>query len=408
MARAFHGWAMVAACFTMALFAWGIGFYGMGVFFVLLRDSRGFSSPLLSVAMTAYFLLGAFVIGALGFAWERFGARVVVGTGACAFAAGLVVLAGATGLAQLGVAYALLALGWGTTSSAAINMAIAPWFERRRGLALSLALTGASASGVVFPPLMVLVFERVGLETGLLALAALTLAVLLPIALFVLVPAPAARGQFADGAESAPIPKTALAAAAPWSARAALRLPAFWAITVSFALGLMVQVGFLTHQIAIIEPTLTRTGAALAVSLAGTMAVIGRLLTGLLLDRYSRRGIAAANFLLLGAALLMVALANEPWLVFLACSLYGLGLGNLVSLPGLLLQEAFSAAHFTRVTGLVVGICQLVYSAGPALFGAARALTGSYALALEVGAGLFAIAAVAVLAGRRQAQKGNV
>lgn len=208
MARAFHGWAMVAACFTMALFAWGIGFYGMGVFFVLLRDTRGFSPPLLSLAMTAYFLLGAFVVGALGFAWERLGGRVVVATGACAFAAGLVVLSGATGLAQVGLAYALLALGWGASSSAAINMALAPWFERRRGLALSLALTGASGSGVVFPPLMVWGFERFGFEAGLVALAALTLAVLLPMALFVLVSAPASLGQFADGAGAPPVPKT--------------------------------------------------------------------------------------------------------------------------------------------------------------------------------------------------------
>lgn len=400
MARAFHGWAMVAACFTMALFAWGIGFYGMGVFFVMLRDARGLAPASLSMAITGYFLLGAFVVGGLGFTWERFGARVVVATGASAFAAGLVLLAGATGLAQVAIAYALLALGWGTTSSAAINMALAPWFERRRGLALSLALTGASGSGVVFPPLMVWAFERLGFGNGLLALAALTLAVLLPIVLFVLVSAPAVLGQFADGAGAPPVPKTAPPAPAPWSTRAALRLQVFWAITVSFALGLMVQVGFLTHQIAIIEPLLTRSGAALGVSLAGIMAMIGRLLTGLLLDRYSRRGIASANFLLLGAALLMVALARDPWLVYLACAFYGLGLGNLVSLPGLLLQEAFPAAHFTRVTGLVVGISQLVYSAGPALFGAARAASGSYDPALVAGAILFGLSAVAILRGR--------
>lgn len=400
MARAFHGWAMVAACFTMALFAWGIGFYGIGVYFVLLRDTRGLAPAALSMAITGYFLLGAFVVGGLGFAWERFGGRWVVAAGACAFAAGLAVLSGATGLAQVAVAYALLALGWGTTSSAAINMALAPWFERRRGLALSLALTGASASGVVFPPLMVFAFERAGLDAGLLTLAALTLVVLVPIALFVMMGAPATLGQFADGAAGPPAPNTPPPAPTAWSIATALRLPAFWAITVSFALGLMVQVGFLTHQIAIIEPLLTRGGAALAVSLAGTMAVIGRLLTGLLIDRHSRRGIAAGNFLLLGAALLMVALAKDAWLIYLACGLYGLGLGNLVSLPGLLLQDAFPAAHFTRVTGLVVGICQLVYSAGPALFGAVHAASGGYGPALAGGALLFAVSALTVLVGR--------
>src|SRR3546814_3928972 len=56
--RGFFGWRVVAAAFTIALFAWGIGFYGPPIFLGVLHATRGWSVALVSSAITVHFLCG--------------------------------------------------------------------------------------------------------------------------------------------------------------------------------------------------------------------------------------------------------------------------------------------------------------------------------------------------------------
>src|SRR5712692_654056 len=141
----YHGWLVVAAAFLIALFGFGLGFYGPGIYLVALRERYGWSAADIASAITAYYVLGAtlifFFVGAL---FDRYGARRVVAAGALAMACGLVALTLASRLWHVHAAFALMSLGWATMSGAAINIIIAPWFEQRRGFAVSLALNGAS------------------------------------------------------------------------------------------------------------------------------------------------------------------------------------------------------------------------------------------------------------------------
>ncbi|HVB47319.1 MAG TPA: MFS transporter [Burkholderiales bacterium] len=398
--RLFHGWVVVAACFVQATFAWGLGFYGLGVYLVQLQGRAGWSAALVSSAITFYFFIGALLVALTGTLYERLGPRVLASLGACAFAVALTAMAHATARWQLFAAFAVLALGWGTTTSAAINMIVAPWFDRRRGLALSLALTGASVGGVIAPPLLVLAIERLGFARGVEGAGWAMAAIVVPLAWWAMVREPAALGLRRDCRDAPQAPRAPDAAQAPWSLGATLRAGPFWTIVIPFALGLTAQVAFLTHQVAILEPALTRSGAALGVSVTGAAAVIGRVISGALMDRLPRRTLAACNFALQCAALVLMAHGGSAWLLYATCALYGLGVGNLISFPGLLVHQEFSGAHFARITGLVVGICQLTYSSGPALLGALRAATGSYAAGLYACA--LALAASAVIVLRRR------
>src|SRR5437764_1415392 len=102
-----------------------------------------------------------------------------------------------------------MSLGWDTMSGAAINIIVAPWFERRRGLTLSWALNGGSAGGVVIAPLLVLAISRLGFAAGLDTAAAVMLAVLIPVAVLVLRPRRPDEHDPADlrsGLDSPPTP----------------------------------------------------------------------------------------------------------------------------------------------------------------------------------------------------------
>src|SRR5579859_2392297 len=90
--RIYHGWLVVGAAFLIALFGWGIGFYGPGIYLVALRERHGWSTADIASAITTYYLLGATLILFVGSAFERFGARRVVSAGTAAMAGSIVLL----------------------------------------------------------------------------------------------------------------------------------------------------------------------------------------------------------------------------------------------------------------------------------------------------------------------------
>src|SRR6266852_8081474 len=237
----YHGWLVVSAAFLIAFFGWGIGFYGPGIYLVALQQRHGWATADISAAITAYYLLGATLILLAGGVFERFGARCVVSTGATAMACGAVLLTLVSRPWHVYAAFAVMSFGWAAMSGAAINIIIAPWFDKRRGLAISLALNGASAGGVVIAPLLVVLIGRLNFAAALWSVAALMLAIVLPAAAFVLRhKRPDERDAADEGCDAtraqASVPASA-AEAPPWQLSAVLRSWDFQSVSVSFALG---------------------------------------------------------------------------------------------------------------------------------------------------------------------------
>jgi MFS family permease len=353
----YHGWRIVAVAFLVALFGFGLGFYGPGIYLVALRARFGWSAADIAAAISVYYVLGAVLLFLfVGPAFERYGVRRVITAGALALAAGLAALTLASRLWQVHAAFAVMSIGWATMSGAAINIIVAPWFDRRRGLAVSLALNGASAGGVVMAPLLVFLINRFGFATALPLAAALMLAVLLP--LLMLVAREKRPGEYDrdDGLAAAGLVPSSQQAAPPWNTEKVLRDPKFITISIPFALGLTAQVGFLTHQVAFLTPMTGTVTAGWIVSLTTFAAIVGRLGTGLFVDRVDRRAVSCLNFLLQAVAMAILMSTSAPGLLVGGCVLFGLGLGNLVSLPALIVQQEFPSRDFARIVSMIVAI----------------------------------------------------
>jgi MFS family permease len=151
--RLFKGWLVAWTAFATAVFAWGAGFYGPPVFLQTLHVTRGWPIATISSAITAHFLLSALVIVYLPEIHRRIGIASTTVGGTAFTAVGLLAWAGAGQPWHLFAAAILSGVGWAATSGAALNAMIAPWFERERPKAMSLAFNGASIGGVVFVPL---------------------------------------------------------------------------------------------------------------------------------------------------------------------------------------------------------------------------------------------------------------
>ena len=396
--RYFHGWNVVAATFVMALLSFGLGFYGLSVYVATLQRVHGWSASVVSAPVTVYYVAGALLTVVIADLYARFGPRSVVATGGVAMAAGLLLLGRVATPWQLYPAFLVMSVGWGAMSGAAINIILAPWFERRRGLVVSLAFNGATLGGVLVTPALLPLIDAQGFRRALATAAFAQLAVL-ALAARVMGRGPADVGLGPDGDPALPSHRAAPAGEGAQWRRAALRTWRFWSVSAPFALGLAAQVGVLTHLVALVAPVLGTSAAGRAVSAATAAAVLGRLGTGFVVDRLSRRGVASATLCIQMVGLALLAWAPSATVVYAGCGLFGLGVGNLTTLPGLVLAVEWPRERFSSLVGLVVGINQFTFAFGPSLVGVVRDAAGGYPAALAVCMGLEALAAGLVLIG---------
>ncbi|HJU16018.1 MAG TPA: MFS transporter [Stellaceae bacterium] len=400
--KLYRGWLVVAAAFLVAMFGFGLGFYGPGIYLAALKARHGWSTEELSAAITLYYALGAallfLVVGPL---FDRWSARAVVIIGIVAMACGIVLLTLVTRPWQVYASFAVMALGWATMSGGALNIIIAPWFERRSGLALSWAMNGGSAGGVVIAPLLVLAISRFGFAFGLDMAAAVMLAVLIPVAVVALRPRRPDEHDPADlcsGVDRLSRSATAQPdVVAEFRLATVLRSRAFLTTSLPFALGLTAQVGFLTHQVAFLSPTIGTMAAGWAVSLTTFAAVVGRIATGFVVDRFDRRAVASVNFVVQALGMGLLAASAQPSLLYLGCVLFGIGLGNATSLPGLIVQQEFPKRHFARIISIVVAVNQFTFAFGPTLLAQLQHAEGTYTAALLVCLAMEIAAAIVVL-----------
>ena len=382
----YAGWRVVLACYLAAVFCWGFGLYGHGVYLTELHRQHGWPTAWISGAVTAFYLLTAALVVFVSDAIGRLGPRRVMFGGACCFGVAVALFAWIDALWQLYLVYALMAVGAASMHVGSITNVLGLWFDDKRGLALSLALNGASSGGILVTPVLVLAIAHYGFAYAMTGATVVIVVVLLPvIALWVDRP-PTATAQ----SGSTP-------AAAAWTRRIALRSFKFWGVAAPFAMALTAQVGFLVHQIAILEPTIGRAPAGFSVATLTVAAIIGRFGLGAFAARLDMRRFAAWSLISQAVAVLAMIWTTDATLLLAACAAFGLSAGNLITLPSLVIQREFEAASFGMLVGLSWAITQFTYAFGPGLLGIVRDATGSYTAPLEICIGLELAAAALIL-----------
>ena len=128
------------------------------------------------------------------------------------------------------------------------------------------------------------------------------------------------------------------------------------------------------------------------------MAVVGRLLLSAVIDRLDQRLTSAVSFASQALALGILILSRNEAVIFLACAVFGFSVGNLITLPALIVQREFDPRAFGILVSLITAVSQIFYSFGPGVVGVLRDLSGSYTLpfgfciVLELGAAVLIMA----------------
>jgi MFS family permease len=387
----YEGWRVVFACFMVATFSWGLGFYGHGIYLAELQRTKGWPTSLMSTATTLYYLSGSLLVIYVSDILQRLGPRTMLIAGAVLFSVAVAGIAYVSEPWQLFAAYFVMAAGWMLASVGALTNVAGLWFFEKRGLAISLALTGASFGGIVLTPLMVEAVARWGFHDAMLVTAAATFLILVPTILLCV-------GKAPKLAVTAPVDhRSGQQTDDVWTRARALRSLQFWTMTLPFALGIGAQVGFLVHQLALLAPKMGLQTASYAVAVTTIMAVLGRLIVGAVIDRLNQRVVSAASFVSQALALLALINTDNQVAIFACCAVFGFSVGNLITFPSLIISREFGARSFGLLVGLSVAINQVIYAFGPGVVGWLRDFSGSYTDSLILCVVMQCLAAVIIL-----------
>ena len=396
----FHGWRVVAACFVIAAFAWALGLFGSSVYLQAVTAAHGWPIAEVASAITLFFLVSALVQRTVGRSIDRWGPRPVLSLGAVSMCLGVALIGQVSAPWQLYPCFVLIGIGWSTLSTTGIAATVAPWFERHQGRSMTLAIMGASVGAIVGVPLLLLAVGKFGLASGLIVTATAAALVLLPlIARALRFRSPAEVGQRRDG-DSTPLDEAAppLVRAAATEGKCRVLL---WSAAVGFALGLTVQIGFITHHVTLAEPMLGTAGAGLLVSATGLTAFVGRLVLARIVDQVYVRRLAWLIMSLQTTALLAIALWPTAPVLVAASLVYGYGIGRVTTLGPVVVRREFGAAAFGATYGAAATVIQLASAFGPALFGFLHDSFGGYGPGLMVASLVTALGGFSLFIGSR-------
>ena len=393
----YDGWRIVIVCFLLATFGWGLGFYGQSVYVAELHRLYGWPASLISGGTTFFYLSGALLVAFVSEAIRAFGARACLIAGTCAMAVGAIAMGQVAEPWQLYAANAVLAFGWAGTSLSIITNTLGLWFDRKRGMAISLALNGASFGGIVGVPLLVAAIGHFGFSGAMIASAIVLVALMVPVILLFVGTPPALARMGAAPAADAPSPTQIRARA--------FRDFAFLSVSIAFALVLFAQVGFIVHLISFLDSVIGRERAAVAVALLTAMAVVGRVLFSIVIDRLNQRLASSISFASQALALAIVINVHNDVALIAACALFGFSVGNVITLPALIVQKEFDPRSFNVLISLITAINQVTYAFGPGVIGLLRDLSGSYALPFYCCVAVDLIAAALIMLRGRAANR---
>jgi MFS family permease len=404
----FHGWRIVCACMVLMFVSSGIGYHCNGVILDPLRNLHGWNKSIISSAITFYFIIVGLVGVVVGRKVDTLGARPILVLGAIINSLGLICLGFVSEVWQLFVCYGVMATGFTGTSIIAISAVITSWFIKRRGLALSIAMTGISIGGIVIVPAASYAISFWGIRTALVLMGISLSVVMIPVTLLFIKQRPSDVGQYPDGSPPSDIPTGNVDVARgdnhqsrSWSAGEVMRTPAFWAIVITFLLAMTSMIAVGIHQISFMSQFVGVTEAAFMVSVTTAASMAGRLLIGNIIDRYDKRTVVFYTMLFQATAILIMAFFHSRPVLYLCTACFGCTMGASFIIQSLLIGECFGMISFGSVFGLASLFIQCGAAFGPMIAGIIYDATLSYRNAFIVFAVASSLAAISVRFARR-------
>ncbi len=376
-------WRYVVGCFLgLASGVSSLYFYSSGLFLKPLAAEFGWTRGTASLGSLVSSVLLGCAAPFIGQVIDRYGARRVALLSLIGLATSFLLLGVLTqGLASFLTLVTVLTLLGGATSPLSFTRILVGKFSRQRGLALGIAITGTGVGAILIPLIVTPTIAQFGWRATYLGLAAVVIALLPLIAYFL------------RGADATP-QQDARRSASTGSNLGALINPSFFRIAAVFLFCSVGIFGTIVHVV----PMLTDLGlsparAAGLASVLGVAVIVGRIVTGFLLDIFDTARLSAMLFTLSAAGMLLLG-TGSPALVVPGLLMTGFAVGAEFDLAAYLVSRRFSLSLYSTIFGGVYATVAIGAGIGPFLAGRLFDSSGSYISWLYLAAGLLLAAAM--------------
>lgn len=368
--RALIGCALAASMGTIGLHA-----YTSGAFASALVEQAGYTRAQLAIATFCLSATAAVTVPIAALLMDRYGTLRIITLAVIGEAIGFAVLGSMPAVFSMyaGGIVLLAMLGVGTTPPGFARI-IASRFDRSRGLALGIMISGLAITAITSPSWVTWIIDAGGWRAGYWTLAGLVLVFGLGGTWLI-----RSDTQHTQVGLHAP-PRGERRGQGDWSA---LRQPLFWILLAGFLAPAFFSGGYLLHLISLLESRgFTGSQAAQVQGLMGFTILLGRLASGAALDRFRAQYVAAVAFTIsgIGCALL---LTSDPVLVSLASLAIGLTIGAELDIMAYVIAKYFGLDSFGRLYSLAYGGLICASGASPVMI-ALLSSDGGYANALVV------------------------
>ena len=389
------GWRQVFASMTVMACS-GMIAPTYGIIAVHFSGEFHSSRMALMLAITVMSIAAGIASPIVGGLMDKSSLRRIMAIGIAGMVIGFLALSFITSLAGVLVVYGLcMAASQVMAGPISGTVLLTRWFEKRRGAALGIAVSGIGAGSMIFPLVIQALFDHFEWREALRVLALILACVTIP-ALALIVNRPQDRGLYPDGADAPPA-ATSATAAAPLSTREILADPAFWMLAIVVTVVLAGMMGSVTNIVPMARDLGVEANAAAAVvSVYAGMAFLSKLTFSVVADRINARVLMLAILGVFGAGMAALAMAATGyWVILLGAGLIGLG-GMILPLQSFVAPRIFGPAVVGKAVGLLGLISLIGLLLTPPVFGFIFDRTGSYS-AIFVAFAVLAVGAMLVV-----------
>jgi MFS transporter, OFA family, oxalate/formate antiporter len=385
----FYGWVIVGCAGCGAFVRQGAAVATLSVFVTPMSDEFGWSRAEFSGAVSLGGLLAALTAPAIGVLADRRGSGMILSVAALVLGTAALALSQTNSLVWFYIAFCLARMTFASPFDIGISSAVAQWFVRLRGQAMSYINVVFSVSLAMMPVIAYTAMSAGDWRDGwfTIAIVVLTIGVAPNLLLLArrpedigLTPDPEpARLSVSSGEANAPIKEPSFTRAE------ALRTPALWFIMGFTVFIFPVQAGISLHQIPhLVERGLSPMVAVSAVSSQSIVGAVSGVAFGLFARRYSARLGLCIGALSMSASAVVLLSVDHPWQAFVATSLFGFGIAGILTLLPVIWAEYYGRSNFGAIRGVTLPVQVLAQASGPLAAGLLRDWHHDYSLSLSL------------------------
>ena len=379
----FYGWTVLFAAGSSMVVRNSAASLTLAVFIFPMSEDLGWSRTLIAGAASLGGLVATVASPVVGWALDRYGARVILTGSVLILGLSTVSLAWATVPIAFYLAYGLGRVIFSSPLNIGPSVVVSRWFVRRRGLATGFLFLSHSLGMITFPLIAGLVIKYRGWEDAWIVLGVLVWILALgPVSMLVR-QTPEEVGLLPDG--DPPKPQTggvetpAVTEEQNWTLREAARTPTLWLLAMATGSLFLLQSGTNIHQGAyFLDQGLGVGVSAATLSLNAVFTGVGSIFWGWLVDRVPVRFTYAGVALMMAVALILFPMADTTVEALIVASIFGAAVGGILVVPVVAYADYFGRRSLSAIRGVTEPFVSLGQAIGALFSGIVYDVTGSY------------------------------